>query len=82
MNHRKLMSRGEPLIDPDRYMIVGTKPFKLKDRPENRRIQMIDLRNFGEIPKLIAVEKVLGEHDKFVLRGFIVKPKFRKKEGD
>lgn len=57
----------------DNYDLVGTQPFKLKDRPESRRMQMINLELFGKIPKRIIIEKVLGEHDTFVLRAFLPK---------
>lgn len=57
----------------DDYDLVGTKPFKLKDRPQNRRRQMVDLSMFGVVPKRIIVEKVVGEHDTFVIRCFVPK---------
>lgn len=69
------------MIDPneqakmDDFELVGTKPFKLKDRPASRRVQMIDLSMFGFIPKRIIIEKVVGEHDTFVIRGFVPKRK-------
>ena len=67
------MNKYDQEANMDDYDLVGTKPFKLKDHPENRQRQMIDLSLFGVVPKRIIVEKVLGEHDTFVIRCFVPK---------
>ena len=68
-----ITNRSDQKVGMDDFDLVGTKPFKLKDRPANRRMQMIDLSMFGVAPKRIIIEKVIGEHDTFVVRGFIPK---------
>lgn len=63
----------EKIIDPSDYEMVSTRQFKLKDNPNDRRFQIVNLENFGEVPKIIAVEKVRGQNNKFVVKGFIKK---------
>lgn len=63
----------DKIIDPKDFTMVSTKQFKLKDSPNDRRFQIVNLENFGEVPKIIAVEKVKGQNNKFVVKGFIKK---------
>lgn len=61
--------------DINDYDVVSTPIFKLKDRPERRQIQMIDLRYmFGGLPDLIAVQKVPGQN-KLMIKAFVPKKK-------
>lgn len=65
------------------YTMVGTKPFKLKDKP-GRRVQIIPLKNeFGKMPEIIAIEKYPGSNNSFLVRAFFPKKKEKKvKETD
>lgn len=57
------------------YDVISTKHFKLKDKV-GRIFQIIDLKkHFGVKPDIISVEKVWGENNKFLVRGFIKKEK-------
>jgi hypothetical protein len=65
---------GQPLINPEDYQLLETKPFKLKDHPANRKFQLINMRlNFGTLPEMIAVSKVPGQNNKFVVQAFVPK---------
>lgn len=60
------------------YDILGTKPFKLKNKP-GRMYQIIDLKSqFGIMPELISVEKVIETNNTFIVRAFIPKKKDKK----
>ncbi|MCK5027762.1 MAG: hypothetical protein KAS07_05075, partial [Candidatus Pacebacteria bacterium] len=60
--------------NPDDYKVVETRPFKLKNHPPRRSYQTIDLRNvFGQIPELIAIQKVQDRNNCFVIKAFVKK---------
>lgn len=44
--------------------IRASRPFKLKDRPETRRSQIIDMRHvFGFLPEYIVIAKMPGQNN-------------------
>jgi hypothetical protein len=58
------------------YDLLTSAAFKLKDSPENRRTQLIDLsKQFPgrKPPTLIVIEKVAGRNNTLVLRAFVEK---------
>ena len=56
----------------NKVRILGTMPFKLKDYPQNRSFKFIHLKDmFGVVPETIAVAKVPGENNKFVVKAFV-----------
>lgn len=66
-------SNGKPKGRDD-VVVLSTPEFRLKDKPANRAIQFINLkRQFGMIPDVIAVEKVKGQNNRIIVRGFVPK---------
>jgi hypothetical protein len=58
----------------DNYEVVSGRIFKLKDTPAERKFAMIELeQEFGQIPELIAIEKLKGKNNMFVVRAFVPK---------
>lgn len=57
-------------------VVVSTGVFRLKDKPVEKAIQYVNLRmQFGRVPEVIAIEKVQGQNNRFILRGFLPKEK-------
>lgn len=55
------------------YEVVSTPEFKLKAKI-GKNIRLLDLINdFGEVPKLIAIERVAGKKNTFTFKAFIKK---------
>lgn len=55
----------------DDHKIVNTPEFVLKDKP-GKQFRIIELENeFGASPDVIAVEKIKGKKNTFVVRAFI-----------
>lgn len=57
-----------------------TRPFKLKDK-SGRGGMVFNLKEvFGFIPDLIVIQKVAGEHDKFVLSAVLTPAELAKEK--
>ena len=55
------------------YNVKSTVPFKLKDRVGRGGIGFHLYKTFGFYPKTIIIQKVHGQHDKFVLSAVVEK---------
>lgn len=59
--------------NPDDYDLVVSQPFKLKDRPLERRYRVIDFEeSYTKKPEVIIIEKVLGKN-KLIVKAFVPK---------
>ena len=57
----------------DDYEIVTTPEFSLKAKL-GKNIRLLDLENdFGEVPALIALERVIGKKNIFTVKAFVKK---------
>jgi len=74
------MNNGEEQVrNPKDYDVVSTPLFKLKDRPKNRRYQVIDLKKqFRTKPDVIIVEKLQGKNNLLIVRAFVKKSETQK----
>jgi len=55
------------------YNVKSTVPFKLKDKLGRGGIGFDIYKTFGFYPKTIIIQKVHGEHDKFILSAVVEK---------
>jgi hypothetical protein len=55
------------------YNVKSTVPFKLKDKVGRGGIGFDIYKTFGFYPKTIIIQKVTGQHDKFILSAVVEK---------
>ena len=58
----------------DDYTMKSTQPFKLKNKV-GKIFRIIDMKEFGERPDFISVEKLVNQKNVFIVRGFFKKEK-------
>lgn len=67
-------------LKDDDIRVRNTPVFKLKDR-ERRRFQAIHLKNqFGFVPEVIIIEKVMGMNNGLIIRAILTEEEKKKED--
>lgn len=65
------MTESNKATPKDSFNAKSTPAFKLKDKPGRGGIGFDLYKTFGFFPRKIIIQKVIGEHDKFILSAII-----------